>query len=187
VDRLDARRQPPISLALRERAGVRGVLVPLSLRERPCCAQCPRVRASPVFLGLLVWRRHFLLGRPIHAAVSEAAFEHLKVVGELALDPFQVSQSRAVSELVEHPCGNQVRQASPVRWRERPRFARCPGVLAIQVPLAGHRPKVGRERAVVRAALAPLALRERARVRAFVIFADAIHCLGSDDHEVALS
>ena len=43
----------------------------------------------------------------IDAAVAEAAFEGVEVVGELALDPFQIGQARTVGELVEHPCGDQ--------------------------------------------------------------------------------
>jgi hypothetical protein len=46
-------------------------------------------------------------GRLIDAAVTEAAFEHVEVIGELALDPFEIGQARTVGKLVEHPCGDQ--------------------------------------------------------------------------------
>ena len=45
----------------------------------------------------------------IDASVAEAAFDGIEVVGKLALHPFQVSESRTVGKLVEHPCGDQVR------------------------------------------------------------------------------
>jgi hypothetical protein len=59
--------------------------------------------------------RHFLSIGVIDAAVSEAAFDGIEAIGELALDPFEVGQARAVCELIEHPSGNQFRDVLDLR------------------------------------------------------------------------
>jgi hypothetical protein len=45
----------------------------------------------------------------IDTAMPKPALERLEVVGELALDPFKISQPWTIGELVEHPGGKQVR------------------------------------------------------------------------------
>ena len=79
--------------------GERAITCPLALWERV------RVRAAVILLARL---RHFLPVGLIDAAMAEAAFERLQVVGKLALDPFEIGQARAIGKLVEHPCGNQI-------------------------------------------------------------------------------
>jgi hypothetical protein len=69
---------------------------PLSRRERV------RVRAFSICPG------HLLSIRLIDAAMAKTAFQRFQIVGELALDPFEIGQTRAIRELVEHPCWNQV-------------------------------------------------------------------------------
>ena len=70
--------------------------------------------------------------RAVHPAVPETALDGVHAVGELALHPFQVGQSRAVSVLVEHPGRNQVlgdvdgvfRFRAADGWRGFPRVIR---------------------------------------------------------------
>ena len=40
--------------------------------------------------------------------MPERSLLRVEVVGELTLHPFEIRQTRAVRELVEHPGGNQV-------------------------------------------------------------------------------
>ena len=48
--------------------------------------------------------------REVYPAMLETALDGVNAVGELALHPFQVGQTRAIGVLVEHPCGNQFRK-----------------------------------------------------------------------------
>jgi hypothetical protein len=96
-----ARRETSITGPLsghRPKVGRERVVIasPLARRERV------RVRAFSIRL------RHLLSIRSIDAAVAKTAFERLQIVGKLALDPFEIGQTRAISELVEHPCWDQV-------------------------------------------------------------------------------
>ena len=57
---------------------------------------------------LLACLRHLGGRRLVDTPMAEASFERFQIVGKLALDPFQVRQSRAIGKLVQHPSGNQI-------------------------------------------------------------------------------
>ena len=50
------------------------------------------------------------LRRLIDAAMPERAFHGFQVASPFPFDPFQISKSRAIGELIQHPNRNHVRE-----------------------------------------------------------------------------